>query len=183
MATVTDRDFLDMQVSDVRRIVHAGRDHHVVLLQEVGGERRLPIWIGAETAMEFAHRLLGHGGQLTRPLGSDLTVRLVRALGGSLAEVRIDRLADRIFYAVVVVDGPQGRAEVDARPSDALLLALVAGASVRADREMVEAAEASDEVARSFAAADSREAAGARALLEEQAREAERQGPPAPTSP
>jgi bifunctional DNase/RNase len=48
MPTATDRDFLDMQVSDVRRMVSSGRDCHVVLLQEVGGDRRLPIWIGSE---------------------------------------------------------------------------------------------------------------------------------------
>jgi hypothetical protein len=34
MPTATDRDFLDMPVSDIRRITHSGRDHHVVLLQE-----------------------------------------------------------------------------------------------------------------------------------------------------
>jgi hypothetical protein len=37
MPTATDRDFLDMRISDVRRIAHAGRDHHVVLLQEAEG--------------------------------------------------------------------------------------------------------------------------------------------------
>ena len=47
MPTATDRDFLDMRVSDVRRIVHSGQgqDHYVVLLQETGSDRRLPIWI------------------------------------------------------------------------------------------------------------------------------------------
>jgi bifunctional DNase/RNase len=50
MPTATDRDFLDMRVSDVRRIAHAGQDHHVVLLQETGSGRRLPIWIGHEHA-------------------------------------------------------------------------------------------------------------------------------------
>ena len=47
-----------------------------------------------------------------RPLGSDLTAALV--------EVRVDRLDQQTFYATVVVDGPQGPAEVDARPSDTL---------------------------------------------------------------
>lgn len=119
MPTATDRDFLDMRVSDVRRVTRLGRDHHVVLLQEPPSGRRLPIWIGQETAIEIALRLLGHG-PVARPLGSDLAARLVHALGGNLPEVRIDRLTEGTYYAVIVVDGPQGTAEVDARPSDAL---------------------------------------------------------------
>jgi hypothetical protein len=42
MPTATARDFLDMAVTDVRRIPAAGRDHYVVLLQEAGDGRRLP---------------------------------------------------------------------------------------------------------------------------------------------
>jgi bifunctional DNase/RNase len=182
MPTVTDRDFLDMQVSDVRRIVSNGRDGHVVLLQEVDGDRRLPIWIGSEAAMVIAFRLLGYGPALARPHGSDLTVHLVQALGGSLREVRIDRLTEGTFYAVVVVDGPQGSIEVDARPSDSLMLALVVGAPVRADRAVVETTESCEEVAEAFADLGGQRAAGAQALLDELAQEAERQEPPEPTS-
>jgi bifunctional DNase/RNase len=129
MPTATDRDFLDMPVSDIRRITHSGRDHHVVLLQEPQSGRRLPIFIGCETATEIALRLLGHGPQLARPLGSDLTARLVHALGGNVREVRIDRLLQGTYYAIIMVDGPQGIAEVAARPSDALALALVVEAA------------------------------------------------------
>jgi bifunctional DNase/RNase len=182
MPTATDRDFLDMRVSDVRRIVSSGRDCHVVLLQEVGGDRRLPIWIGSEAAMTIAFHLLGYGPQLARPHTSDLAVQLVQGLGGSLREVRIDRLIETTFYAVVVVDGPQGSIEVDARPSDALMLALVGGAPVRADRAVVERPESSQQVAEVFAGLGHQEAAGAQALLDELAEEAQRQDPPKPAS-
>ncbi len=73
MPTATDRDFLDMRVSDVRRVPHAGQVHHVVLLQESGSDRRLPIWIGQEHAFELALRLLGRGSLLPRPLSSDVS--------------------------------------------------------------------------------------------------------------
>jgi Domain of unknown function (DUF151) len=56
MPTATDRDFLDMPVSDVRLVTRFGRDQHVVLLQEPQSGRRLPIWIGQETAIEIALR-------------------------------------------------------------------------------------------------------------------------------
>jgi bifunctional DNase/RNase len=115
MPTTTDRDLLDMPVSDVRRITQSGQACHVVLLQEPGSGRRLPIFIGHETAIEIALRLLGHGLQLARPLGSDLTASLIHALGGDVREVRIDRLSKGTYYAVVVVDGPRGTTDVDAR--------------------------------------------------------------------
>jgi uncharacterized protein len=172
MAPATDRDFLDMRVSDVRRIAHDGQDHHVVVLLEPESGRRPPIWIGHEHALELALRLLGHGSQLARPTASDLAARLVHALGASLHEVRIDRLTAGTYYAVIVVDGPQGTTEVDARPSDALALALVVGAPVRADRAVVDTTESSEEVAQTLAAVDSQEAAGPQALLDELAAEA-----------
>ena len=181
MPTATDRDFLDMQVSDVRRIAHAGQDHYVVLLQEPGSDRRLPIWIGREHAIELALRLLGHGAQLARPLSSDLSARLVQALGGTVREVRIDRLSEGTYYAVILVDGPQAT-EVDARPSDALALALVVGAPVRADRAVLETTESDATVAEALVVIDRQEAAGPQALLDELAQEAQRQDPPEASS-
>jgi bifunctional DNase/RNase len=182
MPTATDRHFLDMPVSDVRRIIQSSRECHVVLLQEPASGRRLPIFIGRETGIEIALRLLGHGPQLARPLGSDLTARLVQTLGGTVREVRIDRLSEGTYYAVIVVDGPQGTAEVDARPSDALALALVVGAPVRADRTVVETIETDETVAEALVAIDSREAVGARALLDEITQANERQDPREPPS-
>jgi bifunctional DNase/RNase len=177
MPTATDRDFIDMQVSDVRRIAHAGQDSYVVLLQERESDRRLPIWIGCEHAIELALRLLGHGSQLARPLSSDLSAHLVQALGGTVREVRIDRLSEGTYYAIIGVDGPKGATEVDARPSDALALALVVGAPVRADRAVLETTESDATVAEALAVID-QEAAGPQALLDELAQEAQRQDPP-----
>jgi bifunctional DNase/RNase len=180
MPTATDRDFLDMRVSDVRRVAHAGQGHHVVLLQESGGDRRLPIWIGQEHALELALRLLGHGSQLPRPLSSDLSAHLVQALGGTVREVRIDSLSQGTYYAVIVVDGPDGATEVDARPSDALALAMVVAAPVRADRAIMETTETEEVVAEALTAIDSQEAVGAQALLDEITRANEHQDPPEP---
>ena len=184
MPTATDRDFLNMRVSDVRRIAHSGQgqDHYVVLLQETGSDRRLPIWIGHEHALELALRLLGHSSQLPRPLSSDLSAHLVQALGGTVREVRIDRLTEGTYYAVIMVDGPRGATEVDARPSDALALALVVGASIRADRAVVETTESDETVAEALATIDSQRAAGPQAILDELAEGAQRQDPPEPAT-
>jgi hypothetical protein len=107
---------------------------------------RLAIWIGGEQAFWLAWRLQGAEG--FRPGTYDLTANVIQALGGQILEVRIDRLSDTTFYATIVLDGGPGVAEVDARPSDALCLALTAAAPIRADRAMVEAVLATDQGAR-----------------------------------
>jgi RNA polymerase sigma factor (sigma-70 family) len=127
-------EMVPMRIADVR----AG-DRHVVLLEERDGPRRLPIWIGEAEASALALRL--GAVELPRPGTYDLTGELLRAAGTAVEEVRIVRLTDRTFYAQVVLDGG---AEVDARPSDALNLALVADAPIVVD-ERVLAAAAADE--------------------------------------
>jgi bifunctional DNase/RNase len=55
-----------------------------------------------------------------------------------VAEVRVTRLAEGIFYALVIVDGPAGRHEIDARPSDAVNLAVLTGAPIRVDNALLD---------------------------------------------
>jgi RNA polymerase sigma factor (sigma-70 family) len=129
-----ESEMVPMRIADIR----AG-DRHVVLLEERDGTRRLPIWIGGAEAMALAMRL--DAVELPRPGTYDLTGELLRACGTSVREVRIVRLTDRVFYAQVVLDGG---AEVDARPSDALNLALVADAPILVDERVIAASAADD---------------------------------------
>jgi bifunctional DNase/RNase len=141
MPAVTRHRFVDMRIADVIK-APSPPDCAIVLLEEDGGERRrLLIWIGGPEATSMALRLAGIG-RPARPLGADLSVALVDALGGRLVEVRVDRLDEGTFYATVVADGPRGPVEVDARPSDALNLALAAGAPVKVDHGVLEQAAA-----------------------------------------
>ena len=91
----------------------------IVLLREVGGERYLPIWIGAveATAIAFAQQ----GVVPARPLTHDLFRDVIEAVGQRLEQVRITALRDGVFYADLVF---ASGVEVSARPSDAIALAL-----------------------------------------------------------
>ena len=71
--------------------------------------------------------------EMPRPKTYQLAANLLSAAGSRLAEVRITALAESVFYAVAVVEGPGGAVEVDARPSDAINLAVVSGVPVRVD--------------------------------------------------
>jgi len=103
----------------------------IVVLGEKGGEQVLPIWIGAGEGDALAwHR----GGEATpRPLTSDLMASLLEATGGRVESVTISSLREKTFYALVRV-GVDGRSQdLDARPSDALNLAVRVGAPIFVD--------------------------------------------------
>lgn len=110
----------------------------VVLLREKGGERVLPIWIGAPEGDALVLRMAGE--ETPRPMTADLTTRLVEALGGTVERVVVSRLQENTFFAVIGVAGPEGRADVDARPSDAINLAARAGAPIYVDRAVLDQA-------------------------------------------
>lgn len=97
----------------------------IVLLREVTGERYLPIWIGAveATAIAFAQQ----GVVPPRPLTHDLLKDMLTATGNALAEVQITQMKDGVFYANLVLDSG---AEVSARPSDSIALALRTGSKI-----------------------------------------------------
>ena len=114
---------LKLDVVGVR--VETPSNQPIVLLREVEGDRFLPIWIGAveATAIAFAQQ----GVVPARPLTHDLMRDVVSALDHTLEAVRITDLTDGVFYAVLVFDGG---AEVSARPSDAIALALRTGTPI-----------------------------------------------------
>ena len=97
----------------------------IVLLRELEGDRYLPIWIGAveATAIAFAQQ----GVVPPRPLTHDLMKDLIAATGDELAEVRITEMRDGVFYALLVLGSG---AEVSARPSDSIALALRTGTRI-----------------------------------------------------
>jgi RNA polymerase sigma factor (sigma-70 family) len=74
-----------------------------------------------------------------RPMTHDLTQSLLDAVGARTREVEISRLTDEIYFATVRVESETGLVEVDARPSDALNLAIRAGAPIHISAEVIDA--------------------------------------------
>jgi bifunctional DNase/RNase len=107
----------------------------IVLLRERGGDRYLPIWIGAveATAIAFAQQ----GVVPPRPLTHDLMKDLIGATGLELSEVRITEMRDGVFYALLVLSSG---AEVSARPSDSIALALRTGTRIVCAEDVLEEA-------------------------------------------
>jgi RNA polymerase sigma factor (sigma-70 family) len=140
MAVAEQSDAVAVRIIDVRRgpAKEGHPPHAVVVLEEVDGGRRLPIWIGDFEATALALQL--EGVETPRPMTYAFAASMLQASGGRLREVRVARLDGDVYYAVVVVGGAQGTKEIDARPSDALNVALLAGAPIRVATGIFDAA-------------------------------------------
>ncbi|GBD05091.1 hypothetical protein HRbin20_00668 [bacterium HR20] len=93
---------------------------YALILKETSGERRLPIVIGAPEAQAIAAQM--EGIKPTRPMTHDLLKNIIEQAGGTVSEVCIVELRESIFYAQITIEGLD--LQVDARPSDAIALAL-----------------------------------------------------------
>ena len=103
-------------------------DQRVVLLREAGDRRLLPIWIGSPEGNALAFHL--HDEETVRPMTSDLLAELVRVTGARIDRIAITELREKTFYAEITVAVNGRTEELDARPSDAMNLALRIGAPI-----------------------------------------------------
>ena len=95
---------------------------YVVILREKEGERWLPIFIGAAEAQAIS--LLLQEMRCPRPLTFDLFHNLVEAADAEIRQILVSDLKDNTFYALVEMRTNKGVVKIDARPSDAIALAL-----------------------------------------------------------
>lgn len=127
---------IEMVVESVR--VHMLSSRHVVILKDAAHDRYLPIWIGPWEASAIAMRLQGLTPE--RPLTHDLFAAVLGDLGVRVERVLITALSDETFHARLVLVQPDARHEIDARPSDAIALAVRLGAPIYAAEAVLEQA-------------------------------------------
>lgn len=123
----------EVEVVGVR--VEMPTNQPLVLLREAEGARYVPIWIGAVEAgaIASAHQ----GSETPRPLTHELVGRIVTALGDELERVEIVDVRDGVFFAELRF---ASGAVVDARPSDAIAVALRCGARLFCAEDVLETA-------------------------------------------
>ena len=96
---------------------------YVVVLKEKDGQRLLPIFIGTSEANNIT--LLLQGLKFVRPLTYDLFNNLLEAAGAKVEQITVTDLRDNTFFADVQLKTEDGRVNhIDARPSDAIALAI-----------------------------------------------------------
>ena len=110
----------------------------LVVLRENDSPRFLPIWIGPFEAEAITMGL--QGTDAGRPLTHDLLRNVLEALGADTQSVFINALRDDTFYARVILDMQGERIEVDARPSDAIALAVRLDVPIYVDEDVMDRA-------------------------------------------
>ncbi len=105
-----------------RIIISEINDQQVIYLREVDGERTFPILIGIFEATSIDRRVKGFAPP--RPLTHDLVVSVVENLGGELQDVVISELKEHTYFARLRVRHQGELLEIDARPSDAIAVAV-----------------------------------------------------------
>lgn len=127
---------VEMSVESVR--INLATNQRVVILKDAQGERYLFIWIATAEAYSIAMEL--QGTPAVRPLTHDLLKSVIAELGGKIISVIVNDLADDIFYARIVLDADGRHVEVDARPSDAIALAVRAKVPIYVTERVLDAA-------------------------------------------
>jgi bifunctional DNase/RNase len=103
----------------------------VVVLKDIENERVLPIWIGPAEARAIELEL--RGVKPDRPLSHDLLLASIHMAHGRVLQIIVNDLQDATFYATIDIETPNGVRHIDARPSDAIALAVRAGCPVFID--------------------------------------------------
>ena len=115
----------------------------IIVLRETQGERVLPIWVGVFEANAIALQM--ESVETPRPMTHDLLKSVIDELGGRLERIVVSELKDNTFYATLRLRSQQGALTVDARPSDAIALALRSGARIFVEEAVIESARSLDE--------------------------------------
>ncbi|KGF71980.1 hypothetical protein DO97_13845 [Neosynechococcus sphagnicola sy1] len=138
---------IEMKVAGIA--LDAATRSPIVLLRDAQDRRALPIYIGQDQARAIINAL--ENQTPPRPLTHDLLVNLLKDWGMTVERVIIHSLQDNTFYAVLTVRQGETKKELDARPSDAIAIALrtnspiwvmeevIADASIPVDRDADEA--------------------------------------------
>jgi uncharacterized protein len=124
---------IEMKVAGIA--VDAGTRNPIVLLRDSSQRRQLPIFISPEQSKAIRSAL--EGERPTRPMTHDLIVNLLNAWDMTLQRVVIHALRDNTFYAVMTVGKGEQKKELDARPSDAISMALRVDAPIWVMEEVI----------------------------------------------
>ncbi|MGE3840863.1 MAG: bifunctional nuclease family protein [Vicinamibacterales bacterium] len=114
----------------------------IVLLRDKDGERVLPIWVGVFEANAIALQI--ENVATPRPMTHDLLRNVISDLRGSVERIVVTDLKENTFYALIYLRVGDDLVAVDARPSDAIALALRTKAPIFVEEDVIEHARSSD---------------------------------------
>ena len=132
-----------VEVTVARLGLDSSTNSYVVILQEKGGSRLLPIWIGQPEAESIAMHI--NNIKRDRPLTHDLCKNLIVALRGQLRRVQITKVQKSTYFAELHVMQGDLLVQIDARPSDSIAIALRLSAPIFAQETLLTAADGDED--------------------------------------
>jgi len=127
---------MEIRCDLIRIMITETGDHQVIVLKEAGGGRVFPIVIGFFEAAAIDRRIKGH--VMPRPMTHDLLGSVIEAMGGRLRKVVITDLKDHTFFASLVIERNGSEVLVDARPSDAIALAVAGNTPIYVENHVLD---------------------------------------------
>ena len=127
---------VQMEVS--RIIISESGDTQIVVLREVDGDRAFPMVIGIFEATSIDRRVKRQ--HTPRPLTHDLLTSVIDQMGGELQDIYISELRDYTYFAQLRIKQNGEMIEVDARPSDAIVVALVGNVPILVNESVIDEA-------------------------------------------
>jgi bifunctional DNase/RNase len=115
--------------------INLANNSRVVILKDSKIERYLLIWIGETESYAIASEL--QGAHYERPLTHDLLSTIIGRLGAEVTEIVINNLEGDVFYALITLQQGGTTLQIDARPSDAIALAVRAGAPIYVEEDVM----------------------------------------------
>ncbi len=116
----------------------------VIILKDLSSNRYLPIWIGQFEATAILMEV--QGIRPSRPLTHDLLKTIIDSLKARVNRIVINDLREGTFYAQIHISANSGQFQIDARPSDAIALAVRVNVPIFADENVLNQAAVVNEV-------------------------------------
>ena len=115
----------------------------IIILRDKDGQRVLPIWVGVFEANAIALQI--ENVTTPRPMTHDLLKNVIEDLKATVLKIVVSELKENTFYALIYLEvGPEGTVAVDARPSDAIALALRTKAPIFVEEDVIDNAKTLD---------------------------------------
>ncbi|MDL1956426.1 MAG: bifunctional nuclease family protein [Candidatus Desulfofervidus auxilii] len=108
----------------------------IVILKAMDGDDALPIWIGVMEATAIASEL--EEIKFSRPMTHDLLKNILDTIGAKVERIVVCDLRENTYYALIYLTVGERKYEIDARPSDAIALALRVKAPIFVDEKVLE---------------------------------------------
>ncbi|MGQ9730264.1 MAG: bifunctional nuclease family protein [Candidatus Zipacnadales bacterium] len=122
----------------VSRVALDPQGRALIFLTDENNQQTLPIWIGIAEAQAIVMKMQDQ--KYPRPLTHDLLKSVIEETGYVVDQVRVTKLDNGTFHARIDLSGPKGMLEIDARPSDAIALALRCDVGIYVAQEVLDEA-------------------------------------------